>query len=258
MVIKLSDHLWERYLLEELPEKRVLEIRSALETDANAHRRLEAMAAENVEILKQYPAADMADNIRERCQAAETSSVPTSRFRGLLLPALSVAATVVVLFAAWPVIQNIVPGPEHTRLKGRDAALYIFRKQGEYVEQLKNGSKARAGELLQLAYVSYQHDHGIILSFDSRGVVTLHHPLNPEIGSKLETNIQVSLTLSYELDDAPRFERFIFITSPSALDIAAVLAATQALAERGEMRQTEPLLLDAAVQQISILIDKED
>src|SRR6185436_11923836 len=74
-----------------------------------------------------------------------------------------------------------VPGstlsePEVTRERGLEPHLAIYRKRGQGVERLKDGSPARGGDLLQIAYVSAGRRYGVIASVDARDEITLHLP----------------------------------------------------------------------------------
>ena len=64
------------------------------------------------------------------------------------------------------------------------------------------------------------------------------------------------LAYSYELDDAPAFERFFFATSAAPFPVTEVVAAANELAGSRNARERE-LSLPAGVDQTSMLIAKE-
>jgi hypothetical protein len=145
---------------------------------------------------------------------------------------------------------------EITRLKGMESGLYVYRKKNSGVEILKDGSSAAAGDLLQMSYISTEDSYGVILSIDGRGTVTLHYPRNLGAEPKLKTNSKVILPYAYELDDAPDFERFFLILSPSIIDVKEVMHAAELLARSPGRSRKEKIQLDESVTQISVLIVK--
>ena len=62
----------------------------------------------------------------------------------------------------------------------------------------------------------------MIFSVDGRGSVTLHFPSGDRADTTLERGVH-ALEYGYELDDAPRFEKFLFVTSTQPLDVASLL-----------------------------------
>jgi hypothetical protein len=100
--------------------------------------------------------------------------------------------------------------------------LHVFRQQGGAVQLVDDGALACEGDLVQLVYDSNGARHGVIWSVDSRGVVSLHHPLSASGDTALQRD-QTPLSFSWELDDAPGAERFYFVTSPRRLDPAKVV-----------------------------------
>jgi hypothetical protein len=149
-------------------------------------------------------------------------------------------------------------GGETTRIKGDPegaARILAFRKRGEVVEPLEHGAEARAGDLLQLGYMAAGRSHGVLLSLDGRGVVTLHHPERPELSTALERQGEALLPNAYALDDAPDFERFLFVTGNGPVDVATVQQAARELARRADASQA-PLSLADDLEQTTLLLRK--
>jgi hypothetical protein len=65
----------------------------------------------------------------------------------------------------------------------------------------------------------------MIASVDSRGVVTRHHPVSGSQATALTPGDTVLLDHAFELDDAPRWEQFHLVTSPTPFDIEPVVRA---------------------------------
>jgi hypothetical protein len=137
--------------------------------------------------------------------------------------------------------------------------LLVYRKINGKVEILADGDKANAGDLLQLAYVATkdtEETHGMIFSVDGRGVITLHYPVNKDESTQLELNKQLSLPNAIELDDAPGFERFFFLTSSSPIDVKAILKGLKEKTKIPDQVKHTKLDLPESLKQYSILILK--
>ena len=69
-------------------------------------------------------------------------------------------------------------------------------------------------DVIQITYVPGDKNYGVIFSFDGNGNITRHFPDDSWTAEKLErTGEEVPLSFSYELDDAPEYECFIFVAS---------------------------------------------
>ena len=180
----------------------------------------------------------------------------------------SAVATLLILILFLPLLKQkppiIYPDAEKevTLVKGIPAVdlsqtqLLVYRKIQDRVETLSDGEKARAGDLLQLAYVATEDLYGMILSIDGRGVVTLHLPESKGDSTQLELSRQSLLPSAIELDDAPEFERFFFLTSDSPIDVDGILQEAQDLAKNLEQVRQNNLDLPENFQQYSVLILK--
>jgi hypothetical protein len=71
----------------------------------------------------------------------------------------------------------------------------------------------------------------------------LHFPRSPEHATRLSSGGAQLLPYAYELDDAPRFERFYFVTSRQTIDVNAVLESGRRLGGRSK----KPLVLPDGV-----------
>jgi hypothetical protein len=268
----VKDWELERYLLGELPGRRMDEIKKLLEADSELEEALAALKRSNEEILNFYPPEAMAPQIKAQ---VETQRTDTGRedtikrpvlLKRLLYASPVFAAALVVLFI---VFQNPggrttqdIQGLQGTRIKGIETIdvskphILVHRKTNDTVELLESGDEARAGDLLQIAYVSVGARYGVILSIDGRGVVTLHYPESEDTEPILDPNKKTLLDSSYELDDAPDFERFFFITSKSKIDVQAILSSAKGLAEHLETSENEELDLPDSLSQFSLLVKK--
>lgn len=261
---RIPDLLLERYALDELPAATRADVERRLAEDPDAQARLSEIRRTNQEILSAYPPDTVVPNIerRVRRQAAEKKESSRRAFP-LFAPALgaiAVAAAVFILTRP-PTIDpdnGVGSGLEPTRLKGQKPALLVYPKpvNGEPPRALKEGTKVAAHALLQIAYVGAGKQHGVVLSIDGRGQATLHHPSAETGSSRLETG-QVPLPNAYELDDAPLFERFFFVTGAAPIDVAAVMNAARQLAADKVQARTAKLVLPSGLDQTSLLLLKE-
>jgi hypothetical protein len=147
--------------------------------------------------------------------------------------ALALAAALPVFFAMAlllrigpmtdPASGGLEPG---VRTKGLEPRIFIYRDMGDGdIELLQNNDAVRANDTLQISYLATGQNYGAILSIDGSSVITLHYPENSNMLPRLQPQDEVYLPYGYLLDDAPDFERFIFVTSEEAFDVRQLMAS---------------------------------
>jgi hypothetical protein len=232
----VPDWLLERLAAGELPASEAARLRARLEAKGELGR-LQALESSNREILAAHPPASVAVEVQRRAQRHAQTGVERNRggkpvwrraaFPGLALCAAGLAVVFALERGPRPGVVEL-PGsladPEVTRTRGLQPHLAVYRKRGEQVDRLKDGASARAGELLQIAYVAAGRRHGVIASVDARGMVTLHLPEAPGPAARLQSGKEIALAGAFELDATPGFERFVFVTSDDSFDTAEVAA----------------------------------
>ncbi len=268
-----SEYHLERYILGELPEEDAREIRRRASSDPEILAALENIESSNRSILLRYPPSAIKENLLKR--KAEAGARKSERGRLIRKISFGRALTIASACAAAFIIFVIVrpslrkeglrvgpqAGEEYSQAKGAEALdmsktqLLVFRKNKDGVEMLADGSLSKAGDLLQLAYVAAQAPYGIILSIDGRGGVTLHYPEGDET-TNLTQNQRVLLPHAIELDDAPGFERFFFLTSDSPISPADIIERARSLAADPGSARVEKLEVPEGVAQSSIIILK--
>ena len=270
---RISELDWERFVLNELPEERSKILRELLSGDLELRRKVESLERSNREDAARYPAGLVVPGIRERfvrehsAPASDKTSRRSPVLRRLLVLSPALAAAFILVFVVLPARKNEVapdlPGfpADSQTIKGaagldlNQTQLLVYRQRDSDVERMSNGQIARAGQVMQLAYVSAER-YGVILSIDGVGTVTLHFPDRAEAGTDLEPNKKISLPQAIELDDAPSFERFFFVTSAAPLDVRAVLKIAADLARDPQRAEGTDLMLPPGLGQTSFLIRK--
>lgn len=262
----IPQHILERFLLGELPKSRIENIKNQIESDPELKHRLETLQSSNREILDEYPPHLISSQIANRSEATEEpvdrkQKSPFGLLRSLMYISPVLVTSVLVIFVALPLIKNFQPGTNRTKgstiVSPDTPHLIIHRQTNDKIEVLKNAQTVSPGDLLQIAYVSRQKPFGMILSIDGNGTVTLHFPYNPTDPTILDKNNRIFLANSYELDDAPDFERFFFITSDHEFNVRKVVKMAEELGQQPEKARTERLQLEDSIQQYSILLIKK-
>ncbi len=263
---RIPDITLERYLLNELPAERMRDIQGLLDADPSLRKRLDDIRKSSGKILRRYRPESMVPKILARASLPEHpgSRIPVKSLsrKMLLIPSLA-AAAVAASIIIFPIIKSgndtIVDhyAGDVTRIKGAGTGIYIYRKQNNSAELLSNNRRVREKDLLQIAYYSTEDIHGMILSLDGRGTVTIHYPRPPSMSTRIEKNRKILLPASYELDDAPGFERFIFITSRVPLDVRAVSRAAEKLARKPGSAKKAELTIDRRCRQTSLVLLKD-
>ena len=100
--------------------------------------------------------------------------------------------------------------------------LEIWRQTEGKAEILKPGASVKAFDSLQIAYLAAGRPYGMIVSLDGRGRLTLHYPESFSAVPILDQGNPSVLEFAYQLDDAPKFERFFFITSQTQFKVSAI------------------------------------
>jgi len=216
-------------------------------------RRLAELDASSQAILERLPPQVVSASIQRRLQ--ERRSPGRARWVMAVLP-LAMAASVWVVAARPQVASGPATGDDPEVILSKGAArLYAYRAQKDAKPvRLKEAAVVRPRDNIQLAYVAGEARFGLVLSIDGRGVVTQHLPVNAVAPAPLAPGEKTDLPRSYELDDAPGFERFFLISSAKAFEVAPVLEAARALAA-GDARR-KPLSLPAGLSQESLLLEK--
>jgi hypothetical protein len=264
----IPDYLLEQYALGELPPGQMAELHEMVSTDSSLATRLDALHASNRAILHRHPPDEFAKLVKLRHRidavASDEHARQRSKHRRFLItaPAFAAALILVVILS-----QSHEPtdgrtrsihGMEYTREKGLEPHLKIFRKVDDDAELLTSDSMARNGDVLQIAYVAHGSPFGVIISIDGRGVVTLHYPDGPTCSTRLEQDGEIHVPHAYEIDDAPNFERFFFITGTFPIEVGSILAAAKRLAGDPTQAAIDTFALGDGFKQSTMLIRKQE
>lgn len=268
--MKPGNILLEKYRLGEITEeeKRILE--EVYPDKDELAQEIEKLELSDAEILEQYKPELMVRAIESRLPQPETaddqgSSIKTFPvFRAVRFAAVAAAAVLVLILGFSlnkPVTStgNLVSAAEGLtteRIKGLKPALKIYRRTGDSAEILANRDSAVENDLLQIEYIAGSFKYGVIFSIDGRGTVTLHFPTYDGVAAELDNNGAVLLPYAYELDDAPGYERFFFITGGSEFNVDEVLDAAYELASNQRSARREFLDISDSYYQTTILLKK--
>jgi len=281
---RVPDWLLERVALGEVPEAQASAIGARCAADASTEERLGRLAGEDEAFLAAHPAGPAVAEIerrREREHPVVGSLASRRRARWAIAGTTTAlaGATALLLLLGWPddgddgvrvavgggadaaaewaPADDLALPPGDTRVKGGRSHLVLHRQRSERPELLSRGQMVAEGDRVQLSYVADRALHGVILSIDGRGVVTVHHPAESGGSTLLEREGSVHLAHSYQLDDAPNFERFFFVTAQLPIDVAEVHRAAEALATTPRKLRTAELPLGGSFDHTSFLLRKE-
>lgn len=211
------------------------------ETQDRDRATVEALQRENAEFLERHPSAKVVAEIHRRHQAGRR----VAPWR-VAVPALAMVA-VVALFLRQPPVEEL----EVTRSKGH-VQLLVHRASTTGAEKLSDGDPARPGDRLQLGYAPGGQGYGVVASIDGAGTVTMHLPKSKEESAARLDPKGAALPFSYELDRAPRFERFVLVTAPEPFAAQQVDDALRRLAQA----EQGTLQLPNGFEQTSLLLRK--
>jgi len=212
---------------------------SARLAEENGLSRLDALAEDDARFAGTHRPGPALAEIRRRAGVLGPPRPRPRPLAYLLVPVAAAAAALIALRLPGPAPL----GSDEGRLKGLSPHLAVHRHgSGAEAEALARGARVRAGELLQLSYVSAGRPYGVVASVDGRGVVTRHGPGDGPLAAKLVLAGSVPLDHAYRLDDAPEFERFFLVTGGSPFAVEPVLDALRHLAAEGRARAGVPAL----------------
>jgi hypothetical protein len=290
---RIPTWLLERVAAGEVPPEHADEVRQILDRDPAERARLAELERSNEEILAALPPALVAAEVTRRAAVAEPGAGWLARAaslrrdhgpnrapvrRRMLAWSSSLAACAGAVLLVMVVGRQVgwlgpdtardgagagdqVASGDVTRVKGdeRQPRLLLFRKRGDKAQLLDLKSDlARAGDNIQISYRTVARAaHGVILSIDGAGAVNLHFPVQATGSTLLEQSQAARLSYAYELDDAPGFERFLFLTSASPIDVAAVMAAAEKLARDPLRAARDTLPLTGTLEQRWYTLRKE-
>lgn len=261
---EVPELLVEKLALGELSDAEAEAVRARLGDEADA--RIDAVMRSNAEILEDHPPSEMAAAVRRRLEDRKAERKPARAGWWLALPTLAAAAGLLfwvgtrgpedVVEGTEPPVKESGESPEVITLKG-DPRMIIQRRRGSEDVQVTDGDSVRAGDLLQVSYQAAGSAEGVIISMDGRGVMTLHHPEKPKKASTaLQTGGTIPLPNAYELDDAPKYERFFFVTGDH-VDVETVATAAVRLSKQADAETANLQLPHKGWKQQSILLRKE-
>lgn len=243
---RLPDIVLERYRLNELPPAQYSRLSDRLRDDEALRRRLASLDQSDVEIRRDYQPEIFTRRVQDRSALRPARS---------LFP-IWAASSVVMIAALILVIVPRIGSNDGEQIKGLSPELAVYRKIDGGSETLADGAVARRGDVIRLGYRAAGKAYGVILSIDGRGVVTLHLPPNGEQAAALQNEATVLLDQAYELDDAPRWERFYFVTGETSFLVEPIMDA----ARRAASNPRPPLSLELprGLGQSMFLLQKEE
>lgn len=141
-----------------------------------------------------------------------------------------------------------------SRIKGNGSRLYIYRQDGLEAVKLDSNAKVSEGDTLQISYIAAGAKYGAIISIDGNGTITQHFPYDNNQCEELETSGEIALNYSYQLDDAPSFERFMLITSSQPFSTTSLITKLVTANEQGTSKTISTAKLQEKGMTISDLL----
>jgi len=229
--------------------------RARVLADPEARAKLEALPAQDRAFFAAWPADVMVPAIERKLRVARAgeaqarSRVPSGLW---ILPPVLAAILGVLLVATQP---DGAPDTllEETTAKGLAPSLKLYLPGEDGPLPLMPDATLHAGDVIQIGWQAGDATHGVIVSIDGGGSVTLHFP-EAAGGSTLLPTGEQHTPHAFRLDDAPAYERFFLVTANEAIDTAAVVAAAETLAHTDA--RTGDLPIDPKLRQSSQLVHK--
>jgi hypothetical protein len=262
----VPDILLEQYRLNELTPVDAGRVRRALDRDPALRERLATLERSDNEIASRYPPGWLAERIRERRAREEAERRRSTRFvRQWVLPIAFAGAAAALAFTVPAMVARagrtgggvVTTSSGEDRVKGLRPSLVVYRRTDRGSETLADGAVAKPGDVVRLGYSPGDRAYGVILSIDTRGTVTRHLPSAGSRAAVLAHERVNLLDTAYELDDVPGWERFYFIASDTAFDVAPIVDAVRRTAASADDVRRGELSLPRNFDQYVFLLQKE-
>jgi hypothetical protein len=259
-------HLFfEQISLREKKRGDFTEDRQAELTDGKIRSECASIEKSNEEILSRYDADAMREAVMRKMSASKPNAgqnpnagraARTLAFRSFVAVGAAAACFAFAFFVASP-RGDLLPrsgaqgifssGAKNgsgilasaERAKGDGAHLFVYLKDGNKAIRLDGGEKVKEGDVLQLSYISGGAQYGAILSIDGKGTVSFHYPESGGASAKLQDGGEIPLDFAYQLDNAPNFERFFFITGSKPFTTAAFVENIKIRSKIGDLQTAD-------------------
>lgn len=279
--------LVERLALGELSAAEATDIRRRLVDEPGGLKRLETIDADNAATLEALPPKLIARRVANALEAeAPKATGGRAWLWGGPVAAFAALGLILVVLPEQPnpdtfnTGSSLPPGTHepstpHPTTSGTERAkgapnphLVLSRQRSDGgSSNVNDGEMAGAGDVVQVGYLAVGAKFGAIISVDGRGAVTWHLPSTGPTdaapnaaGGRSAAHLVVKgeqwLPEAYELDDAPKFERFIFVTSQNSFDLEAVDVAARALVRGNDGGRSGRLQLRSGLKQATMTLRK--
>jgi hypothetical protein len=262
---RVPDLVLEQHRLGELEPGEAARLARRLEQEDELRERLAELDRSDEDLRRRYPPEWLAQRVRERLESGCSRADRAPRLRrrrAPVLAALAAAALVVLVLDTRlaeppPARRDSPASASGDRLKGSRPGLALFRRTPDGSEPLTDGAFVRTGDLVRVGYRAAGRSFGAILSIDGRGLVSMHLPKAGDRAAALARGGLVLLDFSYELDDAPRWEAFYFVTGEMPFDVTGVVRAARSAAAGAAGTAPPVLALPAGLEQSLFILKKE-
>ena len=229
----IPDWKLEKYLTGDLPAEEMHEIREMEATDEIFAGRVKMLREDNAAILKRLPFEKLSEKIatmpgRSNAGAGNTVRVNFKLVKLAAAAALVLAVVTVALFSQRSLSEQntqlmevaMADQNDDVRIKGLSARMEVWKKTGDSAVQMENLGEAREGDEIQLRYAVAEKCFGLLFSMDGNGTITMHMG-HGNRAVELEPGKMTTLPFAYKLDNAPKFEKFFFLTSKREFELNA-------------------------------------
>ena len=221
--MKITDFDIEQFILGELESEKRDFILNELNSSAELRSKIAKIKLANEKFLEENPAHLMATQIENESLRKELDK-PLYSSKWFAIPTVTLVLLMTFIIPGEYFSQegNVVgvwsSSSYEERIKGEEFSMQIHRKTSNSVSLLSDSMKVSEGDLLQISIKYMASTFASVLSVDGRGVVTTHFPNEGSQGELKNQGLYI-LPFSYELDDAPKFEKFYLITSDTPVNL---------------------------------------
>lgn len=255
---KVPEWKLERYVLGELPESEMQMIQNELKTDSSLKERYNAIIESDKEIRDMLPPLRF-EEAAVKEQQSSVLDVLSERIKEFFyIPNFQAVGALGALLIAFVLITVVTKenslDPQNDGIRTKSSTnLRIYRNEKPESVRLDSGDVASEGDLLQIRYMAHKVTYGFIFSVDGNGLLTRHFPATGDMAEKVVQDKLTSLQESYQLDNAPYFEKFYFVTSNNSFSLNEIERSAELMIRKG----SDSLRLPSGIWQTMFELKKE-
>ena len=261
----VSNYLLEKYALNEMNERERVAFENKFESPEKLEKLVNEINEQNLEFMWDVSINREVNSIKNKYEMKkleidyekQQKLIHNPRFLSIFSLAM-LLFIIAMVFVFSDVKMANFDSNEPSILTRGNPYIVIYKKTDTGIQILHNDEYIKEDDVVQIEYNKYSNPYGMIFSIDGNRNFTLHYPKYID-GSTLlgDKNINL-LDYAYKFDNAPKFERFFFVSSNKAFKVKDLIANIKNFAKYTANIKEDKIKLPKDFTEYSITLNKED